>query len=65
MAKAMCEVAQNQSLRESLIANALEYAEQNSWARKRKEYLDLIDGLATEHFHQDQPKPDLASALER
>ncbi len=65
MAKAMIDVAQDQSLRESLIAHGLKYVEQNSWAQKRKEYLALIDDLATEHFHDGQPKPGLESALER
>ena len=65
MAKAMIDVAQDRSLRESLIAHGLAYVEQHSWAQKEKEYLDLIDDLATEHFHHGQPKPGLASALER
>ena len=50
MAQAMYEVATNQHLRDTLIANGLEYVQQNSWARKREEYLRLIDGLSTEHF---------------
>jgi len=64
MAKAMIDVAQDRSLRESLIAHGLEYVEQNSWTQKKKEYLDLIDELATEHFHDGLPKPGLASTLE-
>lgn len=65
MAKAMCEVAKNQSLRESLIAHGLEYVEQNSWTRKREEYLNLIDDLSTEHFHKSQQKANFAPAEER
>ena len=64
MARAMIDVAKNQSLRESLIAHGLEYVAQHSWAKKRKEYLDLIDDLVAEHFHDDEPKPGLAPALE-
>jgi glycosyltransferase involved in cell wall biosynthesis len=64
MAKAMIDVAQNKSLRESLIAHGLEYVAQHSWAQKRKEYLDLIDDLIAEHFHDDQPKASFASTLE-
>lgn len=48
MAKAMCEVALNQILRESLVSHGLRYVEQHSWARKKMEYLNLIDRLATE-----------------
>lgn len=33
--------------------------------RVNKDYPDLIDKLSTEHFHDRQPKPDLAPALER
>jgi glycosyltransferase involved in cell wall biosynthesis/peptidoglycan/xylan/chitin deacetylase (PgdA/CDA1 family) len=65
MAKAMIEVAEDQGLRESLIAHGLEYVEQNSWLRKQKEYLDLIDELSTEHFHIRQPKADFTPAVER
>ena len=50
MAKAMCEVAENESLRQSLIAHGLAYVDQNGWTSKRREYLDLVDDLATEHF---------------
>ncbi len=65
MARAMGEVAENQNLRDSLIAHGLKYVERNSWAVKRKEYLDLIDSLATEHFQDAEPKSDLTLAVER
>jgi glycosyltransferase involved in cell wall biosynthesis/peptidoglycan/xylan/chitin deacetylase (PgdA/CDA1 family) len=65
MAEAMCEVAENQHLRDSLIANGLEYVQKNSWTLKREEYLRLIDDLATERFPDTQPKPGLTSVLER
>lgn len=48
MAKAMCDVALNQTLRESLVAHGLRYVEENGWTRKKTEYLDLVDSLATE-----------------
>jgi glycosyltransferase involved in cell wall biosynthesis/peptidoglycan/xylan/chitin deacetylase (PgdA/CDA1 family) len=50
MAKAMLEVIDNKELRESLVAHGYDYVERNSWARKKKEYLDLIDSLSTELF---------------
>jgi glycosyltransferase involved in cell wall biosynthesis len=65
MAEAMCEVAEDRTLRDSLIANGLKYVEQNGWARKRMEYLNLIDDLSTEHFQVAQPKPGSALAPER
>ena len=65
MAKAMCDVAQNAELRNTLIANGLEYVQKNSWDRKREEYLRLIDDLSTEHFKKVQPAPGLTSVPER
>jgi glycosyltransferase involved in cell wall biosynthesis len=50
MAKAMLDVIYNKDLRDSLVARGYEYAEQNGWKRKKKEYLDLIDLLSTERF---------------
>ena len=50
MAKAMLDVANDRCLRESLIARGYEYVERNGWDRKKGEYLNLIDSLATENF---------------
>jgi glycosyltransferase involved in cell wall biosynthesis len=50
MAKAMLDVANDKSLRESLIARGYEYVERNGWDQKKGEYLNLIDSLATERF---------------
>ena len=61
MTQAMCDVAENQNLRETLIANGLEYVEKNSWTRKREEYLRLIDDLSTEHFLDIQASPVVTS----
>ena len=65
MAQAMCEVAENQQLRETLIANGLEYVQKNGWNRKREEYLRLIDGLSTEHCWDVQPSQVVTSVSER
>lgn len=64
MARAMCEVAEDQQLRATLVANGLEYVQKNGWSRKREEYLRLIDGLATERFLDIQPDPGLKSVSE-
>jgi glycosyltransferase involved in cell wall biosynthesis len=64
MAKAMCDVAENESLRQSLIAHGLAYVEQNGWTIKRREYLDLVDDLATEHFGQYRTEAAFTSATE-
>lgn len=45
LAKAIVEVLQNGALRESMVANALEYAAQNSWQRRQGTYLELLDAL--------------------
>jgi glycosyltransferase involved in cell wall biosynthesis/peptidoglycan/xylan/chitin deacetylase (PgdA/CDA1 family) len=55
MAKAMLEVINDKSLRESLAARGYEYVEQNSWDSKKREYLDLIDALSTERFDDVEP----------
>jgi glycosyltransferase involved in cell wall biosynthesis len=49
MAAAMLDVINNKDLRESLIRRGYEYCVCNGWDRKKKEYLDLIDFLSTEH----------------
>jgi glycosyltransferase involved in cell wall biosynthesis len=46
MAEAMLEVIQDQGLRERLITNGFDYVAKHSWDVKKKDYLDLVDGLA-------------------
>ncbi len=60
MAKAMLDVINDKTLRESLVARGYEYVERNSWGSKKKEYLDLIDSLSTELF--DDVEPALSTA---
>jgi glycosyltransferase involved in cell wall biosynthesis len=48
MAKAMLDVINDEHLRESLARRGFEYVQLHGWERKKKEYLDLIDGLSTE-----------------
>jgi glycosyltransferase involved in cell wall biosynthesis len=55
MAKAMLDVIHDKALRASLVARGYEYVERNSWGRKKKEYLDLIDSLSTELFGDVEP----------
>lgn len=50
MARAMLEVFRDKQLRETLKARGYEYSQQNSWERKKQQYLDLIDCLSTERF---------------
>lgn len=45
LAEAIVEVLQNDELRRRMIANALEYADQNSWQRRQGDYLKLVDDL--------------------
>jgi glycosyltransferase involved in cell wall biosynthesis len=58
MAKAMLEVIKDKALRESLVAHGREYVEHNSWSRKKREYLDLIDSLSMELFDDVLPALD-------
>jgi glycosyltransferase involved in cell wall biosynthesis len=50
MANAILDVITRKELRESLVRRGFEYVELNSWGRRKKEYVDLIDDLATERF---------------
>jgi glycosyltransferase involved in cell wall biosynthesis len=50
MARAVMDIVEDKSLRERLAAKGLEYAECNSWDRKKCEYLGLVDSLTTEQF---------------
>jgi glycosyltransferase involved in cell wall biosynthesis len=45
LAAAMLEMIRDQTLRERLAANALEFAKRNSWEKKKEGYLALVDGL--------------------
>lgn len=45
LAQAMIEVVKDAGLRKRLIANGYRYVSQNSWSRKKVEYLQLVDGL--------------------
>lgn len=45
LAEAIVDVLRNTELRQGLIANALEYAGQNSWQRRQRAYLKLVDDL--------------------
>jgi glycosyltransferase involved in cell wall biosynthesis/peptidoglycan/xylan/chitin deacetylase (PgdA/CDA1 family) len=65
MAKAMLDVINDKDLRQSLVARGYEYVELNSWGRKKKEYLDLIDSLSAEHFDDVQLVRGSASATSR
>ena len=65
MAEAMMDVINDKDLRQSLIARGYEYVERNGWDRKKKEYLDLIDGLSTEHFDDVQPALGSTPAIEQ
>jgi glycosyltransferase involved in cell wall biosynthesis/peptidoglycan/xylan/chitin deacetylase (PgdA/CDA1 family) len=56
LADAMVNVAEEQTLRESLIAHGYEYADRNSWDRKKQEYFDLVDSLTTHTFTRRGPR---------
>jgi glycosyltransferase involved in cell wall biosynthesis len=65
LADAMFDVYCDKHLRESLIRRGYEYVECHGWDRKRTEYLNLIDSLATEVFpgaQDGKPRPEIADA---
>lgn len=45
LAEQMVELRRNQALRENLAANALKYAQENTWDARKHEYLELVDVL--------------------
>jgi glycosyltransferase involved in cell wall biosynthesis len=55
LAQAMLDVIEDKDLRERLIAGGYEYANQNGWARRKKDYLELVDALSTEVFDGSDP----------
>ena len=56
LANAMLEVIDSESLRNTLVANGLEYARLNSWDQKKDEYLKLVDSLTTDSFEGHTPQ---------
>ena len=64
LADAVLDVISDKKLRGSLVTRGYEYAERNGWEQKKKEYLDLIDSLATERFDDVQGVSGLAVAAE-
>jgi glycosyltransferase involved in cell wall biosynthesis len=47
LAKALIEVAREQSLRVRLSKNGREFVGRNSWSTQKQAYLELVDGLTT------------------
>jgi glycosyltransferase involved in cell wall biosynthesis len=48
LAEAILDVAGSEELRDSLIAQGLEYVQLNGWGEKKREYLDLVDTLSSQ-----------------
>jgi len=64
LARAITEIAGDELLCKSLVSAGYDYATQNGWDTRKKEYLDLVDSLSTEVFTTAGPdvragvKPD-------
>ncbi len=56
MAKAMLEVVKNRTLRDSLVATAYNYVEENSWDTRRDDYLKLVDILTRKSVADGVPR---------
>lgn len=50
LAEAILDVMENPALRDSLSQAGLKYVEENSWDKRKHDYLALVDSLATEDF---------------
>jgi glycosyltransferase involved in cell wall biosynthesis len=62
LAEAILDVAGNEKLRNSLVAQGLEYVERNGWEEKKKEYLDLVDTLSAQ-CRNDMPLEGMSVSL--
>ena len=58
LANAIRELSANQELRESLAAGGYDYARKNDWENKRRDYLELVDGLLMETFSDPAVRAD-------
>jgi glycosyltransferase involved in cell wall biosynthesis len=65
MANAMLDVINDQQLRKTLIAKGYEYVDRNSWDRKKKDYLELVDSLSTETVRHLEPRICAAAQTEQ
>lgn len=66
LAEAVTDVLENDELRRSLIANALEYAHLNCWSRCEKEYVNLVDSLIEKRNVQfENNRPVVPADIER
>jgi glycosyltransferase involved in cell wall biosynthesis len=50
LADAMLDVLRNPALRQSMTANALQYATRNSWEYRKRDYLRLVDALNQDYL---------------
>ncbi len=57
LAAAIIEVLQDDGLRTRLVANALNYADENSWRRRQGDYLELVDSLIENRTCRPGPNP--------
>jgi glycosyltransferase involved in cell wall biosynthesis len=48
LAAGILDVMQNVELRQQMIERGLKYARENSWERRKRDYLSLVDGLLNE-----------------
>lgn len=65
MAVAMLNVIENEALRESLVEAGYEYVRQNNWNLKKRNYLELVDKLATEAFGDSGAAGEMVPAPDR
>ena len=56
-AEGIIRVLSDDPLREKLIANGLKYVDQNNWNTKKREYLELVDGLVDVENENDMSPP--------
>ncbi len=57
LAAAMIEVLQDPALRSRLVANALAYAEEHSWTKRKADYLRIVDELIAPGSEPDAVRP--------
>ena len=63
MSQAIMDVIEDKQLRDGLIARGCEYAHENDWNSRKRDYFDLVDSLSIEMFGVPRPTVEAAELI--